>query len=523
MTFTFYRPSLRAIGAIAVLLAWMASLGWLGWRESHQTAAAQLSSEAALRLAPGGSWFAILSGSEPIGSAGITLDTLSPGYRIITTESFDVPVGDSLVHDTWRADTRLGATLNVDQITARYTTTGRSIDWSIDAAGDSLVVRSRAGILRALGRVRPPIHPVFPASLSYRVALSGVAAQSRTRTLQLADGWPPTIRAGSVAAGPESTVVYTDSSRLDPVEGWVPAHAQAARAVAVVVDGPLGPYRLWIDHRGSVMGRETPLGVTWRRTDFDLAVSRFRRRAPLNGARIRGAVATVVPLAAGTANVDTFTTTRRFLAMHLDGSPVDTALLALLAGGRQSVTGDTIIVAPAADPAVHIGSHSVAADPMIQSESHAIDAFAAPFDGMVPEPIGLAGMMRAIHHAVRLDTAVSAPSDALGTLAAHRGSAAGIARLFVAVARAAGIAARYVVGVVPADGRLYTHAWAEVWSPGGRGGWFAVDPVRGLVPAPTNLIRLAYAGSATPEEMLPLVANARLVPLPAAGSRKEMP
>ncbi len=516
MALILYRPSLRASLAIVVLLGWGGSLGWLAWRQVHADRATDLSSEAALRLAPGGGWFAIDAGSVQVGSGGITLDTLSPGYRIVATETFEVPRDGRLTRTTWRSETHLDATLGLEGITARSSMPGRAVDWSVIARGDSIMVSSLDGTRRAVGKLHLDARPVAQSALSYRLALSGVAASGRSRTVLVADGWPPAVVEAPVVAGRDSTIDYADSSRTDPVEGWVAAHQTTAHAVALDIVGPLGPYRLWVDHRGNVLGRQTPLGVTWVRTDFDLAISRFQRRVAADP----GSVAAALPamrLLAASRLIDTSTAPRRYLALHRDGTPVDTALLAGLSGGRQTVHGDTITVGPEVSHPVVITPREVPEDPMIQSDAHAVRTFAASFDGMVAESVGLMALIDTIRRTVRLDTAIGAPQDALGTLAAHRGRPDGIARLFVAAARAAGIPARYVTGVAVRGDTLYPHAWAEVWSPGGRGGWFAVDPVRGLVPAPTNLIRLALAGSGGRDGMLPLVANARLVPLPTTG------
>ena len=73
------RPTLRAAGASAVLLAWLASLGWLAARRLNETEETTLSSQATLRLAPGTVWYALYAGSTQVGNAAITLDTTS-GY-----------------------------------------------------------------------------------------------------------------------------------------------------------------------------------------------------------------------------------------------------------------------------------------------------------------------------------------------------------------------------------------------------------------------------------------------------------
>ncbi len=56
-----------------------------------------------------------------------------------------------------------------------------------------------------------------------------------------------------------------------------------------------------------------------------------------------------------------------------------------------------------------------------------------------------------------------------------RGTALHAAMLFVALARKAGVPARFVLGVVPRDGRWRSTVWAEAWS----GTWIPVDPLRG--------------------------------------------
>jgi transglutaminase-like putative cysteine protease len=64
------------------------------------------------------------------------------------------------------------------------------------------------------------------------------------------------------------------------------------------------------------------------------------------------------------------------------------------------------------------------------------------------------------------------------------------AHLFIAVARAMGVAARYVSGYIHAPGAATTasHAWAEAWVPGrGWVGYDATHPIR----AAEHHVRLA--------------------------------
>ncbi|MES1259364.1 MAG: transglutaminase-like domain-containing protein, partial [Gemmatimonadota bacterium] len=274
----------------------------------------------------------------------------------------------------------------------------------------------------------------------------------------------------------------------------------------------------WIDHRGAVAGVATPFGLRWVRTDFDLSETEFRRALPERGAAIRNAIPSMAQFAATSWSHDSSTEERRFLVEHRDGTPVDTALLALLGGGRQSVRGDTLTIRAVPENASGAGARDTVPDPMIQHDALAIAKARRSIvsDGSNDDPIP--ALPAAFHSLVHVDTAATAPEDALGTLGRRGGRPDGIARLFVALSRSAGVPARYVVGVYPHGDSLLTHAWAEVWSASANG-WTAVDPVAGHAIANTGLIRLAIGGSSHPDEMLALLANARLTDLARKGKQ----
>jgi transglutaminase-like putative cysteine protease len=75
--------------------------------------------------------------------------------------------------------------------------------------------------------------------------------------------------------------------------------------------------------------------------------------------------------------------------------------------------------------------------------------------------------------------------------------------LLVALARASGLPARPVSGILLAGERFYFHSWAEVYL----GGWVPVDPTWGEFPATANRIRLGIGTLARPLDLLPLVAG----------------
>jgi transglutaminase-like putative cysteine protease len=119
----------------------------------------------------------------------------------------------------------------------------------------------------------------------------------------------------------------------------------------------------------------------------------------------------------------------------------------------------------------------------------------------------LVAMTGAIHedfaYGIRLR---GAPQTAAETLESRRGSCRDFAVLMMEAARSLGLAARFVSGYVysRAQGAGYkggghTHAWAQVYLPGG--GWVDFDPTNAII-GNVDLIRVAAV--ADPRQALPL-------------------
>src|SRR2546422_771175 len=102
--------------------------------------------------------------------------------------------------------------------------------------------------------------------------------------------------------------------------------------------------------------------------------------------------------------------------------------------------------------------------------------------------------------------APAAVPSALQVLEGRVGDCNEHAVLFVALARAAGLPARTVVGLVPVDGRFYYHAWAEVYL----GDWVAVDPMLDEFPAGAAHVRFGVGGLARQAELVRLIGRVKL-------------
>jgi len=187
-----------------------------------------------------------------------------------------------------------------------------------------------------------------------------------------------------------------------------------------------------------------------------------------------------------------------------------------LGGGRQQLSGDTLVIRregaaalaaryrlPARDTGL---ARWLAPAPLIQSDDPRVQAQARLILEREQDPARaarrIAAWVRA--HVERRSTA-TVPS-AVQVLEARVGDCNEHAVLFVALARAAGLPARTVAGLVPVDGRFYYHAWAEVYL----GDWVAVDPMLDEFPAGAAHMRFSINGLARQAELVRLVGRIKL-------------
>lgn len=516
-------PSLRGLAAIAVLLSWGGSLGWLAARQLGQSDLSTITATAALRLAPGDAWFAVRSGETQVGVAGITIDTLSPGYRILETYSVELPRGTTLLRRNRTTDFTLAPTLTVSRLSSRSSTPGRRQVIEMQAEGtrftQSVLTQDREVVSRS-GEGELPV-PLLAAS--YRMAFTGALGAGQSRTMPLLAGWPMAVRQGG--ANPDDAIgeaIFADSSELSTGRQWLAASFDTVVTRSVVLDAPTGAVRLTVDTRGGLIALEHPFGVIWRRTDFGIALQGFRERLDSLTPFILASLPTLVPLVGASATDDDEAAPgHRFLVSRRDGGPLGDWALASLNGGRQRTTGDGILVVAHRGSAGVRGRGVTTVDPFIQHEDTTIAALAAEL--AVPLTTrDWATVGREIRRRVRIDTAATAAEDALSALTRGRARPDGMARLLVALVRASGGTARYVVGVAPRRDTLYTHAWAEVRDPS-RDDWQSVDVGRRSGLADTDLVRIGWAGSSHPDDLLTYVADVRFTPAPPVTPTKDAP
>ena len=194
-----------------------------------------------------------------------------------------------------------------------------------------------------------------------------------------------------------------------------------------------------------------------------------------------------------------------------------------LAGGRQSLAGDTLTVSretgigdvPGPRPPLYLSrlpvldtarERDLASEPLIQSDDPRIRAQARLIAGRERRAGPVAELLtRWVYANLKKEVVISVPS-AVQVLADRRGDCNEHTVLYVALARALGLPARTAAGLVYLRGRFYYHAWPEVWL----GEWVAVDPTFGEFPADAAHLRFVTGGLARQVELLRLIGRVRL-------------
>jgi transglutaminase-like putative cysteine protease len=110
-----------------------------------------------------------------------------------------------------------------------------------------------------------------------------------------------------------------------------------------------------------------------------------------------------------------------------------------------------------------------------------------------------------VYNEIEKQPTISIP-NALQVLQTKKGDCNEHTVLFNALARAAGIPARTVVGLVYLRGAFYYHAWSEVWL----GKWISLDSVLDQFPADVTHVKFIEGEIDRQLDMLKLIGNLRI-------------
>lgn len=512
----------RSTIAAVILLGWLVGAGFLVRKEFFRERSVVLA-EAAMRLAPGATYYVVEQDGRQIGFASTTIDTTGTSFEVVDYFIADLP----LAGQSFRASARSVITMSRALALRRFDVQIDIPDAPMSAAGrvtgDSII----SFVLRMPGQPSDTQHiavdgPILvPTLVPSAAILIGEPSVGRTVTLPSFD--PRTMAASEVRLtfAAESLFTITDSAKYDPAsQRFGSARDDTVRAWRLEpVDG--SGFSGWVDAQGYVVQTSQPGGIIVRRMAYEIAFENWRRTrdvAPDVGTG-RGDLLEGTAISANAMPGDRAITSLR---VRLTG----TSLAGFdLASERQTLTGDTLTVRTESPQAL-VADWSLAdrsrafrqryvtelsEEPLLQVNNREIVRLAVRIAGSERDPRKVAERINQwVHDSLAKEITITVPS-ALQVLRSRRGDCNEHTQLFVALARAAGIPARIATGLAYVNGKFYYHAWPEVRL----GDWVAVDPTFGQFPADAAHLRFVSGGLTRQGELLRLVGTLKVEVLDA--------
>jgi hypothetical protein len=201
-------------------------------------------------------------------------------------------------------------------------------------------------------------------------------------------------------------------------------------------------------------------------------------------------------------------------ALQLKLGGVDLANFAL-DGGRQKLTGDQLVITR--EDLTQLGSAAIPVKEtrlqtflqptaFMQSDHPRITTLAARIIGAETNAMKATVKLKDwVYRELAKEPTVSIP-NALEVLQAKKGDCNEHTILFNALARAAGIPAKTVVGVVYLRGAFYYHAWSEIWL----GKWVSLDSVLDQFPADVTHVKFLEGEIDRQIDILQLIGNLKI-------------
>jgi transglutaminase-like putative cysteine protease len=486
-------------------------------REYFRSSGARLA-EAARAVSPGALFYRLSLGAQQVGYFSTTLDTLVDSIRVVDVLVLDIPALGRLHRTEGRSMAMLDRALHLLNVTTEVDGDVEQFIATLTPSRDSLLHMA----LQTESDSQTSTVPLtglltLPSLLPLRLAFGGALHPGGTMRARVFDPFTLTLQDVDVRIAAESTFIVPDSADYDSTTmAWVPVHFDTVRAFRADPASPThGASAMWIDAQGRIVRTDAPRGFQFERTAFEIAYENFRRRDTLRLMRNTASPPPngIIPVTAVMAGVQPDSDTPLVWRVRAKTA----ALTGLdLTGGRQRLVGDTVVVTRERGDALRARYRLPASAPslraflrpelLIESTDLRIQAQARQIAAGARDPGRVA--QRLVHWVateIRSEDVDAAPS-ALLALTRRRGDGNAHVTLFVALARALGLPARPVAGLLYTRGRFYYHAWAEVYLDD----WVALDPTFDQLPADATRLRIVSDGLAQPVSLVQVVGRLTL-------------
>ena len=205
-------------------------MAWLALRQTSVPQEAFLEA-ATNRLAPGSAFYQIVSNGQPLGNAGITLDTTLTGYRLTEVWSMDLPSASGPTRHISRSDANLSRSFKLQQqmVTMSEGGLARVIELELKDSTITMTGRRPGSAPEAVVAL-PARAATIPGALAYRLVaerrLESGARASQPAAIHLFGR----IEDQSMRVRDSAIQAVADSAVWDSVHGqWKPAPAIARR------------------------------------------------------------------------------------------------------------------------------------------------------------------------------------------------------------------------------------------------------------------------------------------------------
>jgi hypothetical protein len=470
------------VARIAVVALWVGLLIALT-RAPPPSASAPAPALERLPDAGDDTWTGVYMHGEKVGYGHTQTARVDDGYRITDVSLLRLSVLDRI--ETVRAVT--DATTSADFALQAFRVTVDSGPVTLEVHGmvepQALVLTMTSGGGTSTERV-PLSEPLYLPE----------AARAHLRTAGFAPGRTITARVFDPSAMEHHPLELHVVGR-DPVA--VGEHTVDAWKVIETFRGMQST--AWLDDRGQTLCEDGPLGMRMVREDPERAVHAGWRDTPFD---LMAAVA--IRVSPPIRNPRDLARLRARLS-GLAGVPVPVDQRQSFAGGVLDVRRERPRSATYRMPYHEDARRAdLVATPFLQVDDPRIQDTARGIIGTETDPRLASAALRAwVFTHLRKEPMASIP-NALQVLDAGAGDCNEHAVLFAALARAAGIPARVVAGVVYADGAFLYHAWNEVWL---GTEWLSVDPTFDQSPADATHIKLVEGGPEAHATLLPVIGS----------------
>jgi hypothetical protein len=432
-------------------------------------------------------WWGVYFRGEKIGYAGQTITPKAKGYRLQDHSVLNL----NLLGSVQPAKTRLEMEANEEWILERFEFELQSNEIRFQARGSVKGNKLSVELDSAGHRSRRELSLIQAPYLLAALKPYVVTQQLETGKKFFFSTFDP------ATLSQQTTAVVIEGREQIPIGGRSePAikMRQHFRGVSVVS---------WVDGRGRTLKEESPAGLSLLRQD-----AREAKNLSPQSASLDVIARTAIPINTPIDDPQG----RKSIRLKLSGANLASFALH---GGRQRFNHNEIEIRleelkRSGAPRIpvrerHLISH-VQPTPFLQTDHPAIRSLTAKIlDGETDAHRAAAKLKDWVYREIAKVPTVSVP-NALEVLQTKRGDCNEHTVLFNALARAAGLPAKTVVGVVYLRGAFYYHAWSEVWL----GEWVSLDPVLNQFPADVTHVKFLEGEIDRQLDILQLIGNLKI-------------